>query len=128
MDSDKVRVLLIEDDPDDYYLTRELLGEIPGNKIALDWASDFDTGLAALARCEHDAFLLDYRPGKDDGLKLLREGLRRGCKAPIILLTGQGDRDLALQALEAGAADYLVKTELDTIVLERSIRYALQQH
>ncbi|MDQ6622670.1 MAG: response regulator, partial [Verrucomicrobiota bacterium] len=127
MDSSQVRILLVEDDPDDYYLTKDLLGEIPGSKIALEWARDFESGLASLHRCEHDVYLLDYRLGAGDGLDLLREGLRCGCKAPIILLTGQQDRDLALQALEAGAADYLVKGQIDAAGLERAIRYALQQ-
>ncbi len=127
MDKGQLRVLLIEDDPDDYLLTTELLAEIPGSKIAFDWATDFDAGLAALNRCEHDACLLDYRLGKKDGLALLREALSLGCKAPVILLTGEGDRDLALKALEAGAADYLVKGEIDAVTLERSIRYSLQQ-
>lgn len=127
MDKGQLRVLLIEDDPDDYLLTSELLAEIPGSKITVEWAKDYDTGLTSLARCEHDACLLDYRLGKGDGLALLREALHRGCKAPVILLTGEGDRDLAFQALEAGAADYLVKGEIDAVALERSIRYALQQ-
>jgi signal transduction histidine kinase len=126
MDKSPLRVLLIEDDPDDYVLTRELLEEIPGNKIALDWAKNSDEGMAALERCEHDAFLLDYRLGKEDGLALLRKAFLHGCRAPVILLTGEGDRDLALQALEAGAADYLVKGEIDAAALERSIRYSLQ--
>src|SRR5450432_3458708 len=127
MDRGLFRVLLIEDDPDDYFLTSELLKEIPGSKIALEWAKDFEAGRVAISRCQHDAVLLDYRLGKGDGLHLLREALNRGCKAPVILLTGEGDRDLALQALEAGAADYLVKGEIDAAALERSIRYALQQ-
>ena len=128
MDKGQLRVLLIEDDPDDYLLTTELLAEIPGNKIAFEWATDYETGLAALNRCEHDACLLDYRLGRKDGLLLLREALNLGCKAPVILLTGEGDRDLALQALDAGAADYLVKGEIDAVALERSIRYAMQQN
>ncbi len=127
MDKSRLRILLIEDDPDDYLLTSELLAEIPGNKIALDWAKDFDAGLAAISQCDHDAVLLDYRLGKGDGIHLLREALRQGCKAPLILLTGAGDRDVALNALEAGAADYLVKGDIDALMLERSIRYALQQ-
>jgi signal transduction histidine kinase len=127
MDKSQLRVLLIEDDPDDYVLTKELLAEIPGSKVQVEWAKDFESGLTSISRCEHDACLLDYRLGKKDGLLLLREALERGCKAPVILLTGEGDRDLALQALEAGAADYLVKGEIDAGALERSIRYALQQ-
>ncbi len=121
------RVLLIEDDPDDHLLTKELLAEIPGVQISVDWVQDFDSGMSEIARCQHDAVLLDYRLGKGDGLLLLREALRHGCRAPVILLTGDGDRDLALQALAAGAADYLVKGQIDAIDLERSIRFALQQ-
>ena len=75
MDKGQLRVLLIEDDPDDYLLTTELLEEIPGSKIAFTWATDYDAGLAALSRCEHDACLLDYRLGKKDGIHLLREAL-----------------------------------------------------
>ena len=127
MDSPALRVLLIEDDPDDYQLTREVLAEIPGSKIILEWESNFAAGQAALARCEHDAYLIDYRLGQGNGLDLLREALCNGCKAPIILLTGQGDRELSLQALEAGAADYLVKGNIDAVILERAIRYSLQQ-
>ena len=121
------RVLLIEDDPDDYLLTNELLAEIPRVQMAVDWAQDFESGMSEIIRCQHDAVLIDYRLGKDDGLLLLRQALQRGCKAPIIVLTGDGDRDLALQALAAGAADYLVKGQIDAIDLERSIRFALQQ-
>ncbi len=127
MDKGQLRVLLVEDDPDDYLLTSDLLQEIPGIKVAIDWAKDFDAGREALVACDHDAVLLDYRLGKDTGMSLLREALGQGCRAPIILLTGQGDRDLALEALEAGAADYLVKGDINAVMLERSIRYALQQ-
>lgn len=126
-DKRPLRILLIEDDPDDYLLTRELLADIPGLTITVDWAKNVEEGLAALRTCEHDAFLLDYRLGKDTGLTLLREAFHLRCQAPIILLTGNDDRDVALRALEAGASDYLIKGEIDAASLERSIRYAMQQ-
>jgi signal transduction histidine kinase len=122
-----LRVMLIDDDRDDYLLTRELFEEIPGNGFSLDWAPDYDSGLEAIERCEHDVFLLDHRLGGRTGLELLREVMRKGCKSPVILLTGQHDRELDQAALEAGASDYLVKGEIDAASLERSVRYALQQ-
>jgi PAS domain S-box-containing protein len=127
MDDGKIRVLMIDDDPDDYHLTRELLADLPENRISLEWAADFDAGREAIACGEHDAYLLDFWLGKGDGLSLLREAVRRGCKAPVIFVTGQGDRDLGLKALNEGAADYLVKGKFDALGLERAIRHALQQ-
>lgn len=127
LDKSSWRVLLVEDDADDYVLTSEVLAEIPGGKLAVEWAKSFDEGLAALRANRHDVVLLDYRLGQKDGLQFLRKAVGNGCTVPIILLTGQGDRDLALSALEAGADDYLVKGELEALGLERSIRYAVQQ-
>jgi PAS domain S-box-containing protein len=127
MDNGTVRVLLVEDDPDDYFHTNELLAQAAGLKIKLDWAKDYDSGLAAIKNCEHDAYLLDYRLGKRDGIELLQSAVSTGCKSPMILLTGAGDRDLAIQALDAGAADYLVKGDFNATTLERTIRYSIQQ-
>ncbi len=122
-----VKVLLVEDDPDDHLLMRELLSEIPGANFHLDWVGDPDEALRCISLCEHDAYLLDFRLGKKDGLEVVREAIVSGCKAPLILITGQNDRELAWQALEAGAVDYLVKGRFDSLDLERTIRYALQQ-
>ncbi|HEX7378463.1 MAG TPA: response regulator [Pirellulales bacterium] len=122
-----LRALLIEDDPDDYVLARDILADLPGSQIQLEWAPDFDAGRAALARCEHDVYLIDFRLGKGNGLDLLREAVRHDCHAAMILVTGEGDRDLGLKALKEGAADYLVKGRFDAADLERSIRYAVRQ-
>src|SRR5262245_54933775 len=104
-----VRVLLVEDDEDDYFLTRELLRDIPGNGHVLDWVTDYDSGLEAVCRGEHDVYLLDYRLGARTGVELLREAAARGCAGPAIILTGQGERESDLEAMRAGAADFLVK-------------------
>lgn len=122
-----VKVLLVEDDPDDHLLMRDYLAEIPGASFQLDWVGDPDEALRCIELCEHDAYLLDFRLGKKNGLEVVREAIASGCKAPLILITGQDDRELAWQALEAGAVDYLVKGKFDSLDLERTIRYALQQ-
>jgi two-component system, cell cycle sensor histidine kinase and response regulator CckA len=121
------KVLLIEDDEDDYVLTRALLSEIGGQQFTLDWAKTFHTGLEALCRNEHDVALVDYRLGAKNGIDLLREAQEQNCGAPIILLTGSGQHHVDLEAMNAGAADYLVKSQLRADSLERSIRYAIQR-
>ena len=121
-DKELLRVLLVEDDEDDYVIIRDLLSEIEG--IDLEWVSDYDGAAGAIGREEHDVCLLDYRLGGRSGLDLLRAASERGHKTPMILLTGRGDRELDLEAMQAGAADYLVKGQIDAPLLERSIRYA----
>src|SRR5438445_42118 len=83
-----VRVLLVEDDEEDYLLTRDLLTDIAKDGFSLDWVTDYETGLEAIDRAAHDVYLLDYRLGPHNGLELLREAVARGCRAPIILITG----------------------------------------
>jgi signal transduction histidine kinase len=122
-----VSVLLIDDDQDDYILTRELLAEIPGDRFTLDWAASYDAGLAAICSGSHRVYLLDYRLGPRTGIELLHEAHSRGCSRPVILLTGQGQNRTDLDALDAGADDYLEKAGLTAHLLERAIRYAIAQ-
>ena len=126
MDNRPVRVLLVEDDEDDFLLTRDLLEEIRGRKFELDWVSSYDAGLAAIAANRHDVYLLDLRLGRRNGLELLRAAIAQGCRAPLILMTGEGDETVDLEAMKAGAADYLIKGRFDASLLDRSIRYAIE--
>jgi signal transduction histidine kinase len=127
MQEGPVRVLLVEDDEDDYVLVRELFAEIAGNGYQLDWEPDLEKAIATLPDCEYDLFLVDYRLGARTGLDFLREARRVDCTAPLIMLTGQGERESDLEAMRAGAADYLEKGRVDASLLERTLRYALQQ-
>jgi signal transduction histidine kinase len=127
MDDRPVRILLVEDDEDDFVLTRELLAEIPDSRFELDWVSDVDEALEEMGRQWHDLFLIDYNLGRTDGLSLLRQAIERGCTAPVIVLTGHGKRAIDLGAMQAGAVDYLDKSRLDAALLERSLRYSLRQ-
>jgi diguanylate cyclase (GGDEF)-like protein/PAS domain S-box-containing protein len=122
-----VKVLLIDDDEDEHVLTRDLLAEIGRDRFRLEWAASYSTGLAAIRERAHDVYLLDYQLGERNGLDLLRLAIEEGCRAPIIMLTGMRDREVDLEAMRAGAADYLCKGSLDAQLLERAIRYALER-
>jgi signal transduction histidine kinase len=126
-DTRALRILIADDDEDDYILTRDLLLRIGRPRVQLDWSPTYEGALEAIERNQHDVYLFDYHLGHSDGLQLLREALARGCKAPIILLTGNDNWETDVEAMKAGAADYLVKGQLDARLLERSIRYALER-
>lgn len=127
MMKERVKVLLIEDDEDDYVLVRELLSEISFTSYGLEWASTYRTALAAACRGAYDVCLLDFRLGECTGLDLLRELTQLGHRKPIIFLTGQGDHEVDMEAMKLGAADFLVKAELNAPLLERSIRFAIER-
>lgn len=126
MNNEPIKVLLIEDDEDDYILTRHLLAEVKGGKYALDWASSYDEGLRVARLLEHHVCLVDYRLGARSGVELIREAREAQLTTPMILLTGQGNHDVDVEAIEAGATDYLVKDETHASRLERTIRYAVE--
>jgi len=125
MDKDHTKILLIEDDKNDYSLVRELLSEVELADFSLEWVQTYEEGFKELCRADHDAYLLDYRLGSRNGLELIREATGAGCDKPIILLTDQGDYGVDMEAMRSGAADYLVKAQLTTDMLERSIRYSI---
>lgn len=127
MNNDPVKVLLVDDDEDDYILTRDWFSEMADTRFELEWVNNYEQALEAIAKCQHDVYLFDYRLGSHNGLELLREALSYGCLAPIILLTGQGDHEVDIEAMKAGAADYLDKSLLGAPLLERSIRYAIER-
>lgn len=120
-----LRLLLIDDDEDEYELLRRALGRIPDGNFWLDWIPSYDAGLAATLRQEHDAYLIDQRLGSGTGLDLIREAKAAGVNAPLIVLTGERDSSLDAAALDAGAADFLVKGQTDPVLLDRTLRYAV---
>jgi PAS domain S-box-containing protein len=127
MKTTPVKVLLIEDDEDDVLLVREYLSESGNFKFELEWEPKPEQARLKMVLGSHDVFLIDYRLGSETGLDLIKFVQRKGVITPCILLTGQGDLKVDLDATRFGAADYLVKTELNGSILERSIRYALSQ-
>jgi diguanylate cyclase (GGDEF)-like protein len=126
----RLRVLLIEDSEADYRATERLLAAAQHVELSVDWAKDLKGGLARLGEGSFDVCLLDQGLPDGDGLELVGAALRRRCRAPIIMLTGQSALELDLQAMAVGVADFLEKDRVDAVLLERTIRYALarQQH
>ncbi len=127
VDDRTVKVLLVDDDDDDYVMTRDLFSEIEGTRYELQWIIAYDQARELIKQKSHDAYLVDYRLGEHTGLDLLRDAIEDGCRAPIIILTGQGDVHLDVQAMKSGAADYLVKGQISAPLLDRSIRYAIER-
>lgn len=108
-------------------LTRGMLAEVKVGNYILDWVPTYEEALSSFETTVHDVYLVDYRLGARDGIGLLQEAVDRGCHAPLIMLTGLSDADIDVQAMKAGASDYLVKGEISPRTLERSIRYAIER-
>lgn len=144
-----VKVLLVDDDDDNCKFIDDLLSAIKVGKFELGTVNSYAEALEQILQNQHDVYLLDYHLGqtlnakkgqlkgkkplsppggeRGRGLELLREALAKGCSGPIILLTALADLDVDIEAMNAGAADYLIKSQLDSHVLERSIRYAIER-
>ena len=119
------RILLVEDDEDDYILTCDYLQQMPNHHFDINWVDNSVQALVLLKENNHDICLLDYQLGGLNGLAVLKQASSDGCTVPIIMLTGQIDTELDNNALDAGAVDYLVKSELNSARFNRAIRYAL---
>lgn len=122
-----IKVLIITGDRRDYLHIESLLLKIETNIFEVSWSDSFETGLAELQARSPDVALISYELGKYNGLQLLRNAIKAGCKSTIILLTKYRDREIDIAAIKAGAADYLESDRLDSQLLERSIRYGIER-
>lgn len=98
----EVSVLLVDDDRDDFVLTRDLLAEIVGSRFRLDWISNCEQGLDCVCSGKYDVILLDHSLGSMTGLELLAQAREKGCDAPIIIFTGLADPNIDAAAMKYG--------------------------
>ena len=124
MHTQLVRVLLVEDDEDDYFLTRDVIESIDRADYQIVWCDTFDKAFDALMGQSFDVALIDYRIGAKTGIEFVQKAKAVGFDVPMILLTGLQDQEIEIAASEAGASDYLNKGELAPAVVERAIRFA----
>lgn len=122
-------VLLIEDNPGDARLIREMMNESLEIRYAFAHATRLDEGLAYLQAppMPVDVVLLDLSLPDSQGLDTVEPLLSRAPHLPIIVLTGHDDEELGLRIVRKGAQDYLVKGRIDGYLLQRTIRYAIER-
>jgi diguanylate cyclase (GGDEF)-like protein len=134
MSTEKVKILLIEDSPVEVLIMRALLAkaesaQIPGLPcLDLVSANSLTEGLERLNEGGFELVLLDLSLPDSEGLETLAGVRAQGPQVPVVVLTWSGNEALAVQALQLGAQDYLVKGQLDPQVVVRAIRYAIERH
>jgi PAS domain S-box-containing protein len=128
MDSHHIHLLLIEDNPGDAGLIREMLAESKGMSFELEWTETLSEGIERLASGGIDVVLLDLALTDSTGLETLRRLRAASPWAPVVVvLSGLSDEEISFQAVQEGAQDYLIKGQVDSSLLVRSIRYALER-
>ncbi|MBN2443429.1 MAG: EAL domain-containing protein [Spirochaetales bacterium] len=122
-----INILLIDDDEEDYLITRDIISEIKYRKYKINWISSYEKALREVQKDVYDVFLIDYNMGAKTGLDLIDEMGDVNRNIPIIILTGLDDYEIDIQAMKRGVSDFLQKDKLSAEQLERSIRYAIEK-
>ena len=129
MKQQALKILIVDDDDDDVFLIEDLIREgLTFQSPSIDRARTHREALQQLEKNTYDICMLDYRLGEDDGIGLLQAIRSKNIHTPIILLTGQGDQEVAVEAMKSGATDYLLKGKLSCESLINSIRHGIQLH
>jgi len=128
MNDTRTRILLIEDNPGDARLIERMLAQAQGFVYELTWVDNLTDGIAHLQTMSEDVVLLDLGLPESSGLATLHGLLARVSAVPtLVILSGLSDENIAVQAVQSGAQDYLVKGHVDAALLVRSIRYAVER-
>ncbi len=123
----QIKILIIDDDEDDFEIISGYLKEINGVDFIIDWCNTYSAAVEEIKSGAHDIYFVDYRLGNQTGLDLLKECIHFQPARPIILLTGKGNKLIDIEAMKSGVTDYVVKSELNNEKLERCIRYSLDR-
>jgi PAS domain S-box-containing protein len=124
---DKIRIAVIDDDEADYFIITDYISEIEGKTFIIDWYKDYAEAIEKIKSKSYHLYFVDYFLGSKTGLDFLKEATALKCDDPIVLLTGYGNKSIDVSAMQSGATDYLVKSDLTTEKLERCIRYSLDR-
>ncbi len=122
-----IRVLIVEDDEDDWLITKKIFSQIPDSPFRIELAETYEKAIKLIDQNEHDVYLIDYRLGEHTGTDILEHAHPERRSQPFILMTGVSDSDLEWRSLRLAAADYLVKGSFDAMLLSRTLNYAIQR-
>lgn len=123
-----LRVLIIDDDEDDYVIMSHHLSKINTQDYEVFWCNDFDLAEEEILKDEHDIYLIDHFLGRGEGVEIIEKVRSRDMLKPLILLTGAGNIQVDEKAMAKGASDFIVKKEIRVDTLERSMRYAMERY
>jgi PAS domain S-box-containing protein len=121
------KILLVEDNPGDARLIREMLAAAEGVSFKIDWVTKLSEALDHLAQGGIDLVLLDLALPDSRGIHTFLKAHAAAPQIPFVVLTGFDDETVALTAIKEGAQDYLVKGQADGDILLRAIRYATER-
>ncbi len=122
---EKLKILVVDDDEVDRMALRRALTKA-SFEIELSEVGDAKSAITALSSNFYDCIFLDYRLPDQDGLTLIQKLHSLGVKSPVIVLTGQGDEQIAVELMKAGAVDYLSKSRLSPEILAQVVRTAVR--
>jgi diguanylate cyclase (GGDEF)-like protein len=123
-----IRVLLVEREGTTVETLREAFRRVRASVVELEWAEELAGALARLSQGGVDAVLLDPSLPDSDGLSSFERLYAFAPEVPIIILTDKDDDELAVQTVQWGAQDYLLKGEVTPALVVRSVRYAMERH
>ncbi len=121
------QLLVIDDSKRDILLLERILGQAEDATFSVMHVESAQAGLDALGENAFDLVLLDYYLPDMDGLKFLEEKQTRGLATPVIMLTAFGQERLPVAAMQAGALDYFRKDEINSSLLGKAIRQAIEK-
>jgi DNA-binding NarL/FixJ family response regulator len=127
MNDKRLRVLLIEDNPGDARLVREMLNEVKNSRLCLEWKNSLAEGISFVEGGGVDVILLDLSLPDSHGHETFSRMHAVAAEIPILVMSGLSDENIAVQTVREGAQDYLLKGQVDGASIYRAIRYALER-
>ena len=122
-----IKIAIVEDDEDDFFIIANYIKNIQNTNLQVDCITDYNTAIEKIKAAAYNIYFVYYRLGNHTGLEFLNEASQIENITPIVLLTGKGNHAIDIAAMQGGATDYLIKSELNTEKLERCIRYSLDR-